>query len=65
MKALWDAAFDKGLVTFDREGRPEFSSLLSERARATLRWRDPIPLTAKHEHRLTWHRAHQFKRTGE
>lgn len=63
LSALWDAAFDRGLVTFDQDGWPEFSSLLSEAARAELRWRNPIPLTMEHEQRLAWHRAHQFKRT--
>lgn len=62
LSALWDAAFDRGLVTFDPAGKPEFSPLLGEVARAELRWRNPIPLTAKHEQRLAWHRAHQFKR---
>ena len=38
LSALWDAAFDKGLVTFDDDGRPEFSPLLSEPARSALRW---------------------------
>ncbi len=61
LSALWDAAFDRGLVTFDQDGRPEFSSSLSEEARAELRWRNPIPLTDKHEQRLSWHRTRQFK----
>ena len=60
LSALWDAAFDRGLVTFDDEGRPEFSPALSEPARAELRWRDPIPLTDKHRARLVGHRAHLF-----
>ena len=29
LSALWDAAFDRGLVTFDDEGRPVFSSSLT------------------------------------
>lgn len=36
LSALWDAAFDRGLVTFDDEGIPQFSSKLSEKARAEL-----------------------------
>lgn len=63
LSALWDAAFDQGLVTFNQTGQPEFSPSLSKAARAALRWRNPIPLTEKHEQRLTWHRAHQFKWT--
>ncbi len=64
LSALWDAAFDRGLVTFDDEGRPQFSPSLSDVARAELRWRDPIPLTDKHRKRLAWHRANLFVSTG-
>src|SRR5690242_11794048 len=39
LSALWDAAFDRALVTFDDEGKPEFSSGLSEQARAELETR--------------------------
>ncbi|MBL0934827.1 MAG: HNH endonuclease [Rhizobiaceae bacterium] len=60
LSALWDAAFDKGLVTFDQEGRPQFSPALSQAARAELRWRDAVPLTAMHEQRLAWHRISHF-----
>ena len=60
LSALWDAAFDKGLVTFDDDGLPEFSPKLSEVARAELRWHAPIPLTYKHRMRLAWHRANPF-----
>lgn len=60
LSALWDAAFDRGLVTFDDEGHPRFSLALSEAGRAELRWQNPIPLTHKHKERLAWHRAHCF-----
>lgn len=60
LSALWDAAFDRGLVTFDDEGHPQFSPALSEAARAELRWQNPIPLTYKHQKRLAWHREHSF-----
>lgn len=60
LSALWDAAFDRGLVTFDDEGQPQFSPSLSDVARAELRWQDPIPLTEKHRKRLTWHRTNLF-----
>lgn len=56
LSALWDAAFDRALVTFDDEGKPEFSSSLSEQARAELRWSSPIPLTDEHRCRLARHR---------
>lgn len=64
LSALWDAAFDRGLVTFGDEGLPEFSSAISDAARAELRWRGPIPLTGGHRARLTWHRANPFIKTA-
>lgn len=60
LSALWDAAFDRGLVTFGDDGRPEFSPALSDVARAELRWHTPILFTDKHRERLAWHRAHHF-----
>lgn len=60
LSALWDAAFDRGLVTFDDDGRPEFSPRLSEAARAELRWHAAIPLTDKHRARLARHRTNSF-----
>lgn len=60
LSALWDAAFDRGLVTFDDDGHPQFSTKLSEMARAELRWQSPIPLTDKHA-RLVWHRTEAFE----
>jgi HNH endonuclease len=56
LSALWDAAFDRALVTFDDEGRPEFSAGLSDAARAELRWRTPVSLTEEHRRRLARHR---------
>jgi HNH endonuclease len=56
LSALWDAAFDRALVTFDDEGRPEISAGLSDAARAELRWRTPIFLTEGHRRRLARHR---------
>jgi predicted restriction endonuclease len=64
LSALWDAAFDRGLVAFDHEGRPELSHALSEAARNELRWRGPIPLTDKHRERLAWHKARHFNRSS-
>lgn len=60
LSALWDAAFDRGLVTFDDEGRPEFSSALSEVARAELRWRAPLRLTSRQRDNMAWHRVNAF-----
>ncbi len=56
LSALWDAAFDRALVTFDDTGRPEFSPRLSEKARGELRWNAPIPLTDEHRRQLVRHR---------
>jgi hypothetical protein len=56
LSALWDAAFDRALVTFDDQGRPEFSPRLSEQARSELRWNSPISLTDEHRRRLARHR---------
>lgn len=56
LSALWDAAFDRALVTFDDAGNPEFSPALSDQARAELRWSAPISLTDEHRRRLGSHR---------
>lgn len=64
LSALWDAAFDRGLVTFDNEGQPQFSPFLSDIACAELRWQDSILLTDKHRKRLTWHRSNVFQRAS-
>lgn len=62
LSALWDAAFDRGLVTFGDDGLPAFSPELSKRARTELRWETALPLTDRHRHRLAWHREHLFRR---
>lgn len=62
LSALWDAAFDRGLVTFEDDGRPILSTRLSEQARAQLAWSAAIPLTDQHRKRLRWHRAQLFDR---
>ena len=56
LSALWDAAFDRALVTFNDDGRPEFSPRLSKHACAELRWCSPIPLRDEHRRRLARHR---------
>lgn len=60
LSALWDASFDRGLVTFDESGLPAFAEALSELARNQLRWNGPIPLVARHEAYLAWHRENVF-----
>lgn len=60
LAAHWDAAFDRGLVTFDDNGgvliKPQLSAaalelLAPDRAQ-------PIPLDDAHRAQLAWHRAH-------
>lgn len=60
LSALWDAAFDRGLVTFDDEGLPEFSPKISDAAREELRWRAPLRLTDRHRACLARHRTMIF-----
>ena len=60
LSALWDAAFDRGLVAFADAGHPEFSPALSEPARSELRWQAPLSLTSRHRENLAWHRMHAF-----
>ncbi|OJF92631.1 restriction endonuclease [Pararhizobium antarcticum] len=60
LSALWDAAFDRGLVTFADAGHPEFSSALSEAARVELRWQASLSLTPRQRENLVWHRTHIF-----
>ena len=56
LSALWDAAFDKGLVTFDDEGCPEFSPILGASARSQMSYNGPILLNDEHRLRLKYHR---------
>lgn len=60
LSALWDAAFDRGLVTFTDNGIPVFSPVLSQQALGQLNWTSPIPLTVAHIQKLKWHRAYLF-----
>ncbi len=56
LSALWDAAFDRALVTFDDDGIPELSPQLSTAARQALHCSQPIPLTDSHRENLAHHR---------
>jgi hypothetical protein len=60
LSALWDAAFDGGLVTFEDDGTPRFAETLGAEARALLQWKAPIPLTGRHRAYLAWHRRQEF-----
>ncbi|KQO90886.1 restriction endonuclease [Methylobacterium sp. Leaf90] len=63
LSALWDAAFDAGLVSFGDDGVPLASAGLSARALAAL---DPgraprLRLAPPTRERLAWHRANMFR----
>jgi HNH endonuclease len=60
LSALWDAAFDKGFVSFDDDGTIRVSSSLSEAARTALGIASARPLTGlrqAHQANLSAHRA--------
>jgi hypothetical protein len=58
LSALWDAAFDSGLLTFDDNGLAVPSPLLDDRASNALgiSAAPPLSLTSAHRDRLQWHR---------
>lgn len=60
LAAHWDAAFDRGLVSFDDQGRALLKPELSEAALKLLapESTSPIPLDHEHRRQLEWHRAH-------
>jgi hypothetical protein len=63
LSALWDAAFDAGLVSFDATGVPLYSPSLSPDATELLKVEsaEPLVLTAAHRTNLAHHRAkHAF-----
>lgn len=62
LSALWDAAFDRGLVSFTDDGRALFSPRLSAAARARLEpdAAQALPLRPEHLPWLAWHRDRVF-----
>lgn len=62
LSALWDAAFDKGHVSFEEEGTPIFSTKLSAEARTHLKGENSKiqGLTDEHKLQLAWHRKNLF-----
>lgn len=61
LSALWDAAFDKGLVSFADDGKALFSPDLGDRSLAALNAAASpalVGLTSEHRQNLAWHRAH-------
>lgn len=61
LSALWDAAFDRALVTFDDNGKPEFSPKLSPAARDSLQWNNPVDLNDAQRLYLVSHRLRFFE----
>ncbi len=62
LAAHWDAAFDRGLVTFDDDGLPVAAAELRPDARALLGLDDAdqglrLALRPEHRHYLAWHRV--------
>lgn len=56
LSALWDAAFDRALVSFTDEGTPLFSERLTADALSALRWEGKLDLNDEHRVRLAQHR---------
>ena len=58
LAAHWDAAFDRGLVSFDDQGRALVKPTLSEAALALLAPERArlLPLDHAHRRQLAWHR---------
>lgn len=63
LSALWDAAFDDGLVTFEKDGSAVFSEKLSPEARVALHSNGPLPLVDQHRKFLDWHEVHVFEKS--
>lgn len=66
LAAHLDAAFDAALMTFDREGRPLLSPLLSDGARSMLKetlGERPLTLTDRHQAYMEHHQS-RFDATG-
>jgi predicted restriction endonuclease len=59
LSALWDAAFDRGLVTFSDQGEVIASLRLSDAARRALKidHAPPLELVDEQRLRLDWHRS--------
>jgi hypothetical protein len=62
LSALWDAAFDAGLLSFDDDGRPLLSPQLGQEARHALNITNAatLSLTDAHRRRLDWHRRSRW-----
>lgn len=62
LSALWDAAFDRGLVSFSDTGEVLHSYSISAEARGILTAQKTLPILASHGPYLAWHRhMHGFE----
>ena len=67
LSALWDSAFDAGLISFADNGSVRFSPELSEEARSELGLGTApklVGLTSYHRTNLQWHRARYAPKAG-
>jgi hypothetical protein len=62
LSALWDAAFDQGLVTFEDDGSVRYAAQLSAEARALLGTPQRLRLNDGRRRNLAWHRECVFGR---
>lgn len=61
LSALWDAAFDRGLVSFSDAGEVLHAPTLSSEARLLLTTSERLPIAPERATYLTWHRMlHSF-----
>jgi predicted restriction endonuclease len=67
LSALWDAAFDQGLVTFTDDGVPVLADDLTAETRTGLSAAGKVlgGLTDLHRGQLSWHRTHLFQKAGQ
>ena len=63
LSALWDAAFDRGLVSFSHDGDVRVSPRLGDQARTALNVAavPRLSLSAEAARRMTWHNARIFR----
>lgn len=61
LSALWDAAFDRALVSFADDGVPLISPKLGQEARTALMWSKPLTLTPQHLIRMKLHRERFYR----
>ena len=61
LSALWDLAFDRGLITFDDNGKLRLSIKLKKSSRTFLTHKSPLVLNKEQRKYLEWHRKHVFK----